>query len=226
MRLTFYLAGLMVLAAAEVGQLRGATEVDYNRDIRPILSENCFSCHGFDEKARKGKLRLDVAESAYAEHEGVVRIKPGDPATSEVWLRINSPHEDEVMPPPEAHAKLTDAQKQKIKIWIEQGAKYAPHWSFVAPRKAPIPLFDDARSPNSKIAGTQNPIDAFVRAKLVEQALRPSAEADRATLIRRLSFDLTGLPPSAEEVQAFVQGREAKAYDLLVDRLLASPHFG
>src|SRR4051812_11395224 len=212
MRLTFYLAGLMVLAAAEVGQLRGATEVDYNRDIRPILSENCFSCHGFDEKARKGKLRLDVAESAYAEHEGVVRIKPGDPATSEVWLRINSPHEDEVMPPPEAHAKLTENQKQKIKLWIEQGARYAPHWSFISPKKSELPLVGTAAA--------ANPIDAFVRARLAAEGLPPAAEADRATLIRRVSFDLTGLPPTAADVEAFVGDRDPKAYDRLVERLL------
>src|SRR4051812_9114384 len=101
-------AGLF-LAACAVG--RAAPEIDYNRDIRPILSENCFACHGFDEKGRKGKLRLDQAESAYAEREGVVRLKPGDPAASEVWQRITSTHDDEMMPPPESHSKLTEAQK-------------------------------------------------------------------------------------------------------------------
>src|SRR3954470_23570610 len=139
-----------LIGCGQVG-LTAAPEIDYNRDIRPILSENCFACHGFDEKARKGKLRLDVADSAYAEHEGVVRIKPGAPSASEVWLRITSPHEDEVMPPPEAHSHLTDTQKQKIKTWIEEGAKYAPHWAFVAPKKAPLP------------GANPNPIDAFVR---------------------------------------------------------------
>jgi hypothetical protein len=194
-----------------------AAELDYNRDVRPILSENCFSCHGFDEKSRKGKLRLDLAESAYAERNGVARIKPGDPAASEVWLRITSSEADEVMPPPESHATLTAAQKQTIKAWIEQGAKYAPHWSLVPPQQAPLP----------EVAGaTLSPIDGFVRARLAAEKLSPAPEADRATLIRRVAFDLTGLPPTPAEVAAFVSDPNPRAYDALVDRLLASPHFG
>jgi len=191
-------------------------EIDYNRDVRPILSENCFSCHGFDEKGRKGKLRLDEAESAYAERNGVIRIKPGDPAGSEVWQRINSSEADEVMPPPEAHATLTAAQKEILKRWIEQGAKYAPHWSLTPPRQPAPPA----------IAAATHPIDAFVRARLNDEKLRPSPEADRATLIRRLSYDLAGLPPPAQDVAAFVADPAPDAYDRLVDRLLASPHFG
>jgi hypothetical protein len=191
-------------------------EIDYNRDVRPILSENCFSCHGFDEKGRKGKLRLDEAESAYAERNGVIRIKPGDPAGSEVWQRINSSEADEVMPPPEAHATLTAAQKEILKAWIEQGAKYAPHWSLTPPRQPAPPA----------ITAAMHPIDAFVRARLNDEKLRPSPEADRATLIRRLSYDLAGLPPSAQDVAAFVADPAPDAYDRLVDRLLASPHFG
>ncbi len=221
-----------------VASLGAAEAIDYNRDIRPILSENCFACHGFDEKGRKGKLRLDVAESAYAEREGVVRIKPGDPAGSEVWQRITSAHADEVMPPPESHSKLSDAQKQKIRMWIEQGAKYASHWSLVPPRKAAIPAISRSvisdpssganRSPTTAplIADSTSPIDAFVRAHLAEKGMKPSPEADRAMLIRRVSLDLTGLPPSAEEVAAFVDDRDPQAYAKLVDRLLASPHFG
>ena len=200
-----------------------AAPLDYNRDIRPILSENCFACHGFDEKGRKGKLRLDLAESAYAERDGIARLKPGDPAGSEVWLRITSPHDDEVMPPPDAHAKLTEVQKQKIKTWIEQGAKYAPHWAFVAPAKAPLPAIENRES---KI---DNPIDSFVRTRLAEEKIAPAAAADPATLIRRLSLDLTGLPPTAADVAAFVRdsGRDPhSAFRNLVTRLLASPHFG
>jgi len=191
-------------------------EIDYNRDVRPILSENCFSCHGFDEHGRKGKLRLDEAESAYAERNGVARIKPGDPANSEVWLRITSTEADEVMPPPEAHTTLSAAQKDILKAWIEQGAKYAPHWSLTPPRRAAVPV----------LPSVAHPIDAFVRARLTDEKLQPSAEADRPTLIRRLSSDLTGLPPSVPEVAAFVADRSPDAYDRLVDRLLASPHFG
>src|SRR6187402_604467 len=141
---------LFILGGGGLGFLpfSRAADLDYNRDIRPILSENCFACHGFDEKARKGKLRLDVAESAYAERNGLIRIKPGDPANSEVWLRITSKDEEEVMPPPDAHSKLTEAQKQTMKSWIEQGAKYAPHWSLVPPRKVEVPLIGKAASAN------------------------------------------------------------------------------
>ncbi|MDP3072812.1 MAG: PSD1 and planctomycete cytochrome C domain-containing protein [Opitutaceae bacterium] len=221
-----------------------AAPLDYNRDIRPILSENCFSCHGFDEKARKAHLRLDVAESAYSTREGVTRIKPGDAVASEVWQRIISPHDDEVMPPPESHLKLTAAQKQKLKAWIEQGAVYAPHWSLVAPVKsAPPPITFAAEggtertrdgeiknspplSVSSSLPLASNPIDAFVRAQLAAEKLTPAPEADRPTLIRRLALDLTGLPPSAAEVAAFVADRAPEAYGRLVDRLLASPHFG
>ena len=188
--------------------------IDYNRDIRPILSENCFSCHGFDEKARKAKLRLDVVESAYADREGVIAIKPGDLKTSEAWLRINSDDEDDVMPPPKAHLTLTPTDKAKIKTWIEQGAKYAGHWSFIPPQRPPIP------------PGTANPIDALVHQRLHEEGLKPSAQADRATLLRRVSLDLTGLPPTVQEVEAFVKDADPQAYEKLVDRLLASPHFG
>jgi hypothetical protein len=232
-----FLPAVCLAGLVSVGSPRSAAaELDYNRDVRPILSENCFACHGFDEKARKGKLRLDVAESAYAERNGLIRIKPGDPANSEVWLRITSKDEEEVMPPPDSHSKLTDAQKQTIKTWIEQGAKYAPHWSLVAPRKGNVPVIShrvighqSSSAPNtgsSPVTDYSHPIDAFVRAKLAEAGMKPSPEADRAMLIRRVAFDLTGLPPSPEEVEAFVRDRDPKAYEKLVDRLLASPHFG
>lgn len=206
--------GLLLLSAWPAAA--GAREIDYNRDVRPLLSEHCFACHGFDEKGRKGKLRLDQAESAYAERNGVARIKPGDPAGSEVWLRIASTDPEEVMPPPEAHGKLSAAEKATLKAWIEQGAKYAPHWSFAPVRRPDVPA----------TIGAPHPIDAFVQARLAAEKLTPTAEADPATLIRRLAYDLTGLPPTAEEVKAFVADRAPDAYDRLVDRLLASPHFG
>ena len=197
-----------------------ATTIDYNRDIRPILSENCFACHGFDEKARKAKLRLDGAEFAHADRDGLTPFKPGDLANSEAWLRIISTDEDEVMPPPDSHSKLTAAQKEKIRTWIEAGAQYSAHWAFVAPQKSPLPRIENSKS---KI---ENPVDAFVRAQLAAQNLRPAAEADRRTLIRRVALDLTGLPPSVAEVEAFAADRDPRAYDRLVTRLLASPHFG
>ncbi len=201
---------------AACGSLRAAVgSVDYNQDVRPILSENCFACHGFDEKARKAKLRLDVAEAAYAEHDGITPLKPGDLAGSEAWTRIVSEDADEKMPPPKSHKKLTATEKETLRRWIEQGAKYAGHWSFIPPKKAPVPE-----------VGCANPIDAFVRQRLAKQGWKPAPEADRATLIRRVTLDLTGLPPRAQEVEAFVHDPDPRACEKLVDRLLASEHFG
>lgn len=194
--------------------LTAAAALDFNRDIRPILSENCFSCHGFDEKARKAKLRLDVAEEAQADKNGVTAIKPGDLNNSEAWLRIISEDEDKLMPPPKSHLKLSEADKTKIKSWIAQGAPYAGHWAFLPPQRPVVP------------ASAQNAVDALVHQRLAEEGLSPSMEADRAMLIRRVSLDLTGLPPSAEEVAAFGNDTRPQAYEVLVDRLLKSPHFG
>ncbi|MDZ4851156.1 MAG: DUF1553 domain-containing protein [Pirellulaceae bacterium] len=189
--------------------------IDFNRDVRPILSENCFACHGFDEKSREADLRLDLMDTAYADRDGTTAISPGKLDRSEVWNRISSDDEDEIMPPATSHLTLTDRQKGILKAWIEQGAPYAGHWSFIPPRKVDVP-------------GTAklNPIDAFVQQRLNEEELQLSERADRSMLIRRISFDLTGLPPTAEEVQAFVDDESNEAYVKLVDRLLQSPHFG
>jgi mono/diheme cytochrome c family protein len=200
------------------GVLPAAPAPDYNRDIKPILSENCFSCHGFDEKARKAKLRLDVAADARRERNGLTPIKPGDAAGSEVWQRLISKDPEEVMPPPDAHRTFTDAQRELVRSWIEAGANYAERWAFVPPVKAPLPAVAGRRA--------AHPIDAWVRARLATEKLSPAAEADRATLARRLHLDLTGLPPRAEDVAAFVADRSPTAYERLVDRLLANPHFG
>jgi hypothetical protein len=196
-------------------------EIDYNRDVRPILSENCFSCHGFDEKARKAELRLDVAEEAYAERDGQVALNPGDPAQSGAWQRIITDDEDDLMPPPKSHLKLTAADKAVLRRWIEQGAKYAGHWAFQPPQRPKVPGGEPARREDKPRA-----IDAFVQARLAAEGLKPAPEADRATLLRRLSLDLTGLPPGAAEVEAFVQDPDPGAYEAQVDRLLASPHLG
>jgi hypothetical protein len=192
-----------------------AEEVRYNRDIRPILSENCFSCHGPDEKARKAKLRLDVPAEALKEHKTGIPIVPGDLKKSEVWTRVTSDDADDVMPPPKSHLKLTAEDKAKLKAWLEQGAKYEEHWAFLPPRRPTLPA--DLRG---------SPIDAFVDQGLRRAGLTANPEADRATLLRRLALDLTGLAPSAEELQAFLADRSADAYEKQVDRLLASPHFG
>lgn len=205
---------LLSILLLALPSLAVAAALDYNRDIRPILSENCFSCHGFDEKARKAKLRLDVAEDAHADKDGVIAIKPGDLKNSEAWLRIISDDEDDVMPPPKSHLKLSAADKAKIKLWIEQGAKYAGHWAFLPPSRPPVP------------ADAKNALDVLVRKRLAELGMKPSPAAGPAMLMRRVSLDLTGLPPGAEEVEAFVKDASPQAYEALVDRLLKSPHFG
>ncbi|MFM7742210.1 MAG: DUF1549 domain-containing protein, partial [Verrucomicrobiota bacterium] len=192
-----------------------AEKIQFNRDIRPILSENCFSCHGSDEKARKAKLRLDLPEEAKREHKNGTPVIPGDLEKSVIWERILSTDEDDMMPPPKSHLSLTATDKAKIKAWIEQGAEYEEHWAFVAPKRTAPP------------AGNKLPaIDYWVTRQLTEVGLRPSPEADRHTLIRRVTLDLTGLPPTASEVEAFVQDERPDAYGRLVDRLLANPHFG
>ncbi|MBA3480781.1 MAG: DUF1553 domain-containing protein [Pirellulales bacterium] len=212
----------VALAAMDVWPAPAFAEtppLDFNRDVRPILSENCFACHGFDEAAREADLRLDVAESALADRDGVPAIVAGDPQASEAWRRITSDDESEVMPPVDSHRELSAEQKETLRQWIAEGAKYAKHWSFISPVKAAPPEVSDA-------AWVRNEIDRFVLARLDAEQLKPTAEADRRMLIRRLSFDLTGLPPSAEEVAAFVADESPDAYEKLVDRLLASPHFG
>ena len=195
--------------------LRAAEPIDFNRDIRPIFSETCFQCHGPDEKARKADLRMDLPEDAYKERDGIVPIVPGNLQKSDAWTRIISEDKDEMMPPPKSHLTLSKDDKAKVKAWIEQGAKYAGHWAFIPPQKAALPGGE---------AG--HPIDAFIRARLAKEGLPPAPEADRAMLIRRASLDLTGLPPSAEEVAAFAADPAADAYGRLIERLLASPHFG
>ncbi len=197
------------LGATAIAQ---AAPMEYNRDIRPILSEHCFSCHGFDEKARKAKLRLDLAGQAYSEREGVVALKPGDLNSSEAWKRIISEDAEELMPPPKSHLKLTVGDKQKIKQWIQEGAKYEGHWAFMSPKRAPL---EPAKA-----------IDSLIRKRLSEEGLALSPAADKATLIRRLSLDLTGLPPDSAEVSKFAKDSTPQAYEALVDRLLKSAHFG
>ena len=204
---------LLLLSLLPFALTAAETPLAFNRDIRPILSENCFSCHGFDEKSRKAKLRLDLPEEAMRERKDGTPIVPGDLAKSEVWQRIISEDPDDVMPPPKSHLKLSAQDKATIKAWIQQGAKYESHWAFAAPKETPAPA-----------AG--HPIDAFISDTLKKKGLTPTATADRSTLIRRVTLDLTGLPPSAEEVQAFVASQDPEAYSKLVTRLLASPHFG
>ncbi len=194
--------------------------IDYNRDIRPILSNNCLKCHGPDDKARKAGLRLDLREQALQPTElGGTAIVPGKPADSALVQRIFSTDSDVVMPPPASNKKLTPAEREILKRWIEQGAAYQQHWSFISPSRSARPRVRDAAWP-------RNDVDHFILARLEADGLRPSPEADRTTLIRRLSFDLTGLPPTLAEIDAFLADASPGAVERLVDRLLASPRFG
>jgi len=191
----------------------------YDRDVRPILSDQCFRCHGFDDESRQAELRLDVADSAYLDRGGHAALVPGNVEASEVWRRINSTDEAEAMPPPETNRTLSEGQKEILRTWIEQGAKYSQHWSFVPPVKGELPKVADEAWPRHEI-------DRFVLAQLDAEEMRPSPEADPHTLIRRVTLDLTGLPPSAEEVAEFVADESPDAYEKFVDRLLADPRFG
>ena len=215
------LAAGLFLAASGFASADNGEKLQFNRDIRPILSDNCFACHGLDAKKREAKMRLDTVDGATKPNDdGDIAITPGDLAKSEVWQRLISTDKDEVMPPPKAHKTLTAGQKDTIKHWIEQGAPYQKHWAFETPVKPAVP---DIRNPKSDI---RNPIDAFVQQRLDKEGLKPSPEADRETLIRRVTFDLTGLPPTPAEVDAFVADKSPDAYDKVVARLLASPHYG
>ncbi len=206
-RIAFPLVALLLAAAASA-----AERLSFNRDVRPILSENCFQCHGPDAAHREAELRLDDRAAALA----ALAFVPGRPDESELVRRVFSTDATEQMPPPESHRTLTAAQKDTLRRWVLEGAEYQPHWAFLAPTRPAVPA----------VPATAHPIDAFVRSRLAAEQLPPAAEADRRTLIRRLSLDLTGLPPRPEDVDAFAASRDPQAYEKLVQRLLASPHYG
>lgn len=191
-----------------------AEKVSFNRDIRPILSDKCFHCHGPDEKDRKAGLRLDSREAALAGGDSGPAIHPAKPEASELLVRVLSKEKDEVMPPPKLHKAVTPAEAELLKRWIAEGAEYQGHWAFIKPERPAPPL------------NTPNPIDAFIQKRLAEHGLKPSPEADKETLIRRATLDLTGLPPTAEEIAAFLKDTAPDAYERVVDRLLASPSYG
>ena len=200
-----------------------AREVSFNRDIRPILSDRCFSCHGPDTENRKAKLRLDLAtgkEGAYRTRGGSAALKPGDLDKSELWRRITTADEDDVMPPPKAKKKpLSKEEKQLIKSWIEAGAPYEDFWAFIPASLPKAPTVKNS-------AWSKQRIDLHVLQRLEPAGLKPSAEADKRTLIRRVSFDLTGLPPGRDDIRTFLADKSPKAYENLVDRLLASQQYG
>jgi cytochrome c553 len=194
--------------------------VSYNRDIRPILVENCFACHGADPSSRKARLRLDIFEDATAAREDShPAIVPGKSTEGELLRRIFTDDPDDLMPPEESHKKLNPEQKLLIRRWIVAGAKYEMHWAFIPPSRPEIP-----RVRNSTWG--RNPIDAFILSRLEAEKLKPSGEAERRALIRRVSLDLTGLPPAPAEVEAVLADTSPGAYEKVVDRLLASPRWG
>ncbi len=202
------------------GVARAADRDFFNAEVRPILAQHCFKCHGPDEKTRKAKLRLDLREEALKPgRSGSPALVPGKPEQSELIKRILSSDETEVMPPPSTKSPLSSAQKEILKRWVRDGAEYHPHWAFVAPKQAPLPAVKNSKWPRKAI-------DSFILARLEAEGLQPSAQADRYTLIRRLSFDLIGLPPTPEEVDAFINDKAPDAYEKVVDRLLASPRYG
>lgn len=211
---TLALVPLLALAA---GAPAVEPTLDFNRDIRPILSNTCFKCHGFDEPQRQAALRLDTREGATAElPSGARAIVPGRSGESALLERITASDPELRMPPPSSGKFLTEDQIARLRQWIDEGARYEAHWSFVAPvRHAPPP-----------IEGAATPIDAFIQDGLAAQGLKPSPEADKQTLIRRVTFDLTGLPPTPAEIDAFLADGSPEAYEKVVDRLLASPRYG
>jgi hypothetical protein len=193
--------------------------VRFNRDIRPILSDHCFQCHGPDRANRKAKLQLDLEAVALADRGGYHAIVPGRPDQSELITRITAADPRERMPPASTGKKLSAKQIDLLRRWIDQGAKWEKHWAFLPPQRPPLPAVKDARWP-------RNPIDHFVLARLEQAGLRPSPEAEKTALIRRVTLDLTGLPPTPAEVDAFLTDPSPHAYEKVVDRLLQSPRYG
>ncbi len=215
----FIFAFSIVICISNVAVANASRTLSYNRDIRPILSENCFSCHGTDSASRKAGLRLDHFETATNKlDDGAVAIVPGQPDKSEMIRRILATDDDQ-MPPAKINKVLKPEQKELLKKWIAAGAKYEPHWAFVPPIKAPLPAVKNSQ-------WVKNPVDNFILARLQSEKLKPNSEADKRTLIRRVTLDLTGLPPSPEQVEAFVKDKSPDAYEKLVDRLIASPEWG
>ena len=193
-------------------------EVSFNKDIRPIMSDTCFRCHGPDKSSRMANMRLDIRDEALKPtRSGVTPIVPGDPEKSAIIARIFAATPGKLMPPAYSHKTLTEAQKQTIKQWVTEGAKYEGHWAYMPIQRPPAPSISGPT--------VRNPIDAFIQERLQHEGLTPSPEADRRTLIRRVSLDLTGLPPKPDEVEAFLKDQSPDAYERLVDRLLASPAY-
>ena len=216
---TKYLLAIWSLFSLKIAVSIAATPVDFNREIRPILAENCFQCHGPDGANRKADLRLDTESGAKAIVGGVAAVVPGNVDESELIRRINHLDQDDRMPPEDSKKNLTEGQKQRLTQWIREGAQWDSHWAFVSPKRPPLPEVQSDQWP-------RNEIDHFILARLEEEGLSPSDAASKETLIRRLTLDLTGLPPTQAEVEAFLNDTRPDAYEQWVDRLLKSPRYG
>jgi cytochrome c553 len=211
------LLGLLAPVDVNAEPAKAASSPDFIKDVRPLLADRCFNCHGPDEKSRKAGLRLDVREAALAPADsGVAAIVPGDPSKSELIARVKSHMNSKVMPPPRIGKKLSDTEVAILENWIKQGAKYAAHWAYIPVVRPAVP----------SIVNAGNPIDAFVLERLAKLKLTPVEQADKVALLRRVALDLTGVPPTIEQADAFLADSRPDAYERLVDRLLASPAFG
>ncbi len=223
-RLLFTVAALIGAFCPFSNRAAESTQkVDFNFEVRPVLADHCFKCHGPDARARKAKLRLDLAENAYAVRDsttGKRAVVPGYPERSELYRRITAADPEQRMPPVSSKLSLTSAEKDLLRRWVAQGAEYRPHWAFIALQQVTVP------KPATGKGRVLNPIDAFVAVRLQREGLRQSPEAAREALIRRLSFDLRGLPPSLSELDEFLRDPSPNAYESLVDRFLASPAYG
>ena len=208
-----------VIALAFVAVPVATARVTFNRDVLPILSDTCFACHGPDSATREAGLRLDREKDAKRTRKGISAIVPGDPEASEMIKRIFTDDPDDVMPPPDSRRGLTDKEKQFLREWIKDGAKWEKHWAFVAPKSPPVPPAKDPAWPI-------NPIDHFILRTLTKEDLTPSAPASKEKILRRVTLDLTGLPPTLAEREAYLKDDRPDAFERVVDRLLASPRYG
>ena len=214
------LAFAVVSCALTSGAAYAATDaIDFDRQVRPILSDNCYKCHGPDAKARKADLRLDSKDSAFRTKNGKTVIAPGKSGYSELVRRITSLDPEEVMPPPKSNRKLTGNQIATLRTWVDQGARWGMHWSFLPLKRSPVP-------PTQRDSWCRNGVDAFMLQRLRDEGLKPSSEAPREALLRRVTLDLTGLPPTLKELDDFLNDSSPDAYQKVVERLLASPRYG
>ncbi len=196
-----------------------AAEIHFNRDVRPILSDLCFQCHGPDSSSRKAEMRFDREEAFFAARDNGTPVVPGRLDESLLWQRISSSDPDEVMPPPESHKQLTAEQRDTLRKWIEEGARWQPFWALIQPSRPPVPAVRHA-------GWVRNPIDAFILERLEQAGLEPAPEADRRSLGRRASLDATGLPPDPQAIERFAADSSPAAYEQFLERLIHSPAYG